>query len=160
MGLPIKKPINPAITATPIRVPTDDEFSSDIILSFLSYRLVAPLHLPLTAVIAREPLGVTTLGKSVFLWIWKEEGTPAERARGVAVGIFSGCFPFFGLQSLMGVCLASLVRGHHLLAVIGTWISNPLTYLPLYWLNYRVGSFVLGRGHIVHIDAGDKDEDK
>ena len=72
------------------------------------------------------------------------EGTPAKRARGIAVGVFSGCFPFFGLQSLMGVCLASLLKGNHLLAVIGTWISNPLTYIPLYWFNYKIGSFFLG----------------
>ena len=72
------------------------------------------------------------------------EGTPAKRARGIAVGVFSGCFPFFGLQSLMGICLASLLKGNHLLAVIGTWISNPLTYIPLYLFNYKIGSFFLG----------------
>ena len=76
--------------------------------------------------------------------LWDLEGTPAERARGIGVGVFCGCFPFFGLQSLMGVCLASLLKGNHLLAVLGTWISNPLTYIPLYWLNYKIGSFFLG----------------
>ncbi len=77
--------------------------------------------------------------------LWEIEGTPAKRARGIAVGVFSGCFPFFGLQSLIGVCLASLLKGNHLLAVIGTWISNPLTYIPLYWFNYKIGSLFLGR---------------
>ncbi len=76
--------------------------------------------------------------------LWDLEGTPAKRARGIAVGVFSGCFPFFGLQSLMGACLASLFKGNHLLAVIGTWISNPLTYIPLYLFNYKIGSFILG----------------
>lgn len=76
--------------------------------------------------------------------LWELEGTPAKRARGIAVGVFSGCFPFFGLQSLMGACLASLLKGNHLLAVIGTWISNPLTYIPLYLFNYKIGSFFLG----------------
>ncbi|KGG18280.1 hypothetical protein EV07_0196 [Prochlorococcus sp. MIT 0603] len=79
-----------------------------------------------------------------MLWIWRHEGTPAERARGIAVGVFSGCFPFFGLQSLMGICLASLFRGNHLLAVTATWISNPFTYIPLYWFNYKIGAFFLG----------------
>jgi len=83
--------------------------------------------------------------KSVFLWIWEQDGSPAERARGVAVGIFSGCFPFFGLQSLMGICLASLIRGHRLLAAMGTWVSNPFTYIPLYLFNYKVGVFFLGK---------------
>ncbi|MFO0103826.1 MAG: DUF2062 domain-containing protein, partial [Cyanobium sp.] len=56
-----------------------------------------------------------------------------ERARGLAAGIFCGCFPFFGLQTLLGIGLASVLRGNHLLAAAGTWISNPFTYVPLYW---------------------------
>ena len=82
--------------------------------------------------------------KKSFFWIWRQEGTPAERARGVAVGIFSGCFPFFGFQSLIGVLLASWFKGNHLMAVAATWISNPFTYVPLYWFNYHVGSILLG----------------
>ena len=30
------------------------------------------------------------------------------------------------------------------MAIIGTWISNPMTYLPLYWFNYEVGCLLLG----------------
>ena len=57
-----------------------------------------------------------------------------------------GCFPFFGLQIVLGVALASLVRGNHILAAAGTWISNPLTYVPLYWFNYQLGCMLLGPG--------------
>ena len=28
-------------------------------------------------------------------WIWAQEGSPACRARGLAAGVFCGCFPFF-----------------------------------------------------------------
>ena len=79
-----------------------------------------------------------------LFWLWNQEGTPSERARGMAVGIFSGCFPFFGFQTLLGIMLASLLKGNRLLAATGTWISNPLTYFPLYWLNYKIGSSILG----------------
>jgi len=78
-----------------------------------------------------------------LLWIWRQEGSPGQRARGLAAGIFCGCFPFFGLQTLLGIALASAVRGNHLLAAAGTWISNPFTYLPLYWFNYQVGDVLL-----------------
>ena len=44
----------------------------------------------------------------------------------------------------MGV--AAVVRGNHLLAAAGTLVSNPLTYLPLYWFNYLVGFRLLGPG--------------
>jgi len=76
-------------------------------------------------------------------WLWSQEGSPSQRALGFGVGIFSGCFPFFGLQTLMGVFLAKIFKGNSILAAVGTWISNPFTYVPLYYFNYRVGSLVL-----------------
>ena len=79
-------------------------------------------------------------------WLWRQEGTPGQRARGLAAGLFCGCFPFFGFQTLLGIALASLVRGNHLLAAAGTWISNPFTYVPLYWFNYELGALPLGPG--------------
>ena len=84
--------------------------------------------------------------RKAFFWLWELKGSPAQRARGVAVGVFSGCFPFFGFQTFFGIFLASLFKGNHLLAVAGTWISNPFTYVPLYWFNYKVGEVFLGQG--------------
>ena len=78
-------------------------------------------------------------------WLWNQKGSPSQRALGFGVGIFSGCFPFFGLQTLMGVFLAKIVKGNSIFAALGTWISNPFTYVPLYYLNYRLGSLLLNR---------------
>ena len=76
-------------------------------------------------------------------WLWNQEGSPFQRALGFGVGIFSGCFPFFGLQTFMGVFLARIFKGNSILAALGTWISNPFTYVPLYYFNYKVGSFLI-----------------
>ena len=84
--------------------------------------------------------------RQALTWVWRQEGSPGQRARGLAAGIFCGCFPFFGLQTVLGIALASVVRGNHLLAAAGTWISNPFTYLPLYWFNYQVGDALLRGG--------------
>ena len=35
---------------------------------------------------------------------------------------------------------AKLLKCNIFLAAIGTWISNPFTYIPLYYFNYKVGS--------------------
>ncbi len=78
-------------------------------------------------------------------WFWKQKGSPSQRALGLGVGIFCGCFPFFGLQTLMGVFLAKIVKANSILAAVGTWISNPFTYVPLYFFNYRVGSLLLNK---------------
>jgi len=82
--------------------------------------------------------------RRALAWLWEQEGTPGQRARGVGAGVFCGCFPFFGLQIILSVAVASLMRGNHLLAAAATLISNPLTYVPLYWFNYRVGDALLG----------------
>ena len=79
-------------------------------------------------------------------WLWAQEGTPGQRARGVAAGVFCGCYPFFGLQIIFSIGLASALRGNHLLAAAATLISNPFTYIPLYWFNYLVGCQLLGPG--------------
>ena len=83
--------------------------------------------------------------RKFFFWLWNQEGSPSQRAIGFGVGIFSGCFPFFGLQTLIGVFLAKIFKGNTILAALGTWISNPFTYAPLYYLNYRLGSFLLDK---------------
>ena len=69
---------------------------------------------------------------------------PIAMSRGLAVGVFAGCFPLFGFQTLIGIILAALFRGSKVAAAIGTWISNPITYIPLFVLNFKVGKLLLG----------------
>jgi uncharacterized protein (DUF2062 family) len=78
--------------------------------------------------------------KKILSLFSNQNGSPFFNAKGLAIGVFSGCFPFFGFQTLIGVFFAKLAKGNVLLAAIGTWISNPFTYIPLYYLNYKVGS--------------------
>lgn len=80
---------------------------------------------------------------------------PEYLARGIAAGVFAGCFPLFGVQTLVGVLLSVVVRGHKLCAAAGTWISNPLTYLPIYWINFHVGRFLLGSSLQVNLTEWD-----
>ena len=82
----------------------------------------------------------------LLAWLWQQEGSHGQRARGLAAGLFCGCYPFFGLQMVLSVALASVMRGNHLLAAAGTWVSNHFTYLPLYWFNYQLGCWLLGPG--------------
>lgn len=43
----------------------------------------------------------------------------------------------------MGIALAFLIKGNKVVAMAATWISNPLTYIPLYVLNYHIGRRLL-----------------
>ena len=90
--------------------------------------------------------------KKILSLIWQQDGSPYFKAKGTAAGVFSGCFPFFGFQTLLGIFLARIINGNLVLAAIGTWISNPFTYIPLYYFNYKIGSFILDTDTNVLID--------
>lgn len=71
------------------------------------------------------------------------QGRPEALARGLACGVFAGLFPLFGLQTILGVLLAIPLRGNKIMAAAGTWVSNPLTYVPIYAFNFKVGQWLL-----------------
>ena len=79
-----------------------------------------------------------------YLKLLRLRGKPEVVARGLAIGVFAGCFPFFGLQSLIGIVLATILRGSKVAAIAATWISNPLTYVPIFVFNYKIGKLLLG----------------
>jgi uncharacterized protein (DUF2062 family) len=70
-------------------------------------------------------------------------GKPEALARGLACGVFAGLFPFFGSQTLLAVLLAFLFRGNKILALVGPWISNPFTSVPIYAFNFYIGKWLL-----------------
>ena len=79
--------------------------------------------------------------KKILSLFRNQNGSPFFNAKGLALGVFSGCFPFFGFQTLIGVFLAKIAKGNIVLAAIGTWISNPFTYIPLYYLTIKLVRF-------------------
>ncbi len=84
--------------------------------------------------------------RKAITWMRRQEGSPRYQAWGLAIGVFIGCLPIFGLQMLVSLGLASTMRGNKFLAMAGTWISNPVTNLPLFWLSYQLGALLLGPG--------------
>ena len=79
-----------------------------------------------------------------LVWrVAKLKGSSNTLARGFAVGIFAGFLPVFGFQVFIAVALALLVRGNKILAATSTWVSNPLTYVPIYIFNFQVGRWLL-----------------
>jgi len=79
-----------------------------------------------------------------FYWLLvRLRGQPEALARGIACGVFAGLFPFFGSQTLLAVLLAFLFRGNKILALVGPWISNPFTSVPIYAFNFYVGKWLI-----------------
>ncbi|PLX98472.1 MAG: DUF2062 domain-containing protein [Desulfuromonas sp.] len=71
-------------------------------------------------------------------------GTPEEIAKGFALGIFIGMTPTFGVQMPIGFFCAWLFRENKLAAVLGVWITNPLTAPFIYAAEYEFGRLLLG----------------
>ena len=79
----------------------------------------------------------------VYVRFLRMRSSPKAIARGVAAGAFAGSFPLLGLQTFVGIAIASCVRGNKVVAAASTWVSNPITYVPLFALNYHIGRMLL-----------------
>lgn len=71
------------------------------------------------------------------------DAPPEVIARGMAVGVFVGLIPLLPSQSLLAIGVAFLLRASKIAAVIGTLITNPLTWVFLYILFYHIGKAIL-----------------
>ncbi len=65
-------------------------------------------------------------------------------ARGVAVGLFIGLTPTVGVQTLLMLGAAVMLRANFPAAFIASWINNPFTFAPIYLGFYQLGDWVLG----------------
>ena len=63
-------------------------------------------------------------------------------AGGIAAGLFAAFIPF-PVQMLTAALLAITWQANIPVALVATWTSNPLTYAPIFYGNYKVGIFVL-----------------
>ncbi|MBE9221925.1 DUF2062 domain-containing protein [Cyanobacterium stanieri LEGE 03274] len=91
-----------------------------------------------------------------ILRILRVKEKPKAIARGFAIGVFTGSFPFFGLQMIVALLLAIILRANKATAMMGTWISNPFTYVPIFLFNYQIGLFILE--NIFQISINNLDE--
>jgi len=69
--------------------------------------------------------------------------TRRSAAGGVATGLFMAFVPFPG-QSLFAALVSILFRVNLPLAVAFTWVTNPLTVPPAFYLAYSLGATILG----------------
>lgn len=66
----------------------------------------------------------------------------------MALGIFVGILPIMGIQMAVVTLLALPLRGSLKAAILGVWISNPVTFLPMYWGYYKFGLLFTSQGQV------------
>ena len=75
------------------------------------------------------------------------DDTDHSKALGVAIGMFVGMTPTVGIQMIIVLVIAVLTsrlfQFNRVAALLTVYISNPLTMLPIYWLDYKVGTWFI-----------------
>lgn len=66
---------------------------------------------------------------------------------GVAIGLFVAFIPL-PLQMLIATILAIICRVNVPVAIVGTWITNPFTFIPINYAIYSVGNLIIGKDHV------------
>ena len=67
------------------------------------------------------------------------DGTPESIALGTAIGLFVAMTPTVGIQMIIILLVSMVIPANRLAGLIMVYISNPLTLIPIYWLDYWVG---------------------
>lgn len=72
-------------------------------------------------------------------------------AGGISVGVFFGALPI-PLQIPCSLFCATCFRLNVITAAIGTLYSNPITYAPIFYFNYRVGEIFFKSSTATNVD--------
>lgn len=80
--------------------------------------------------------------KELIVKLLKSNSSTEEVADGLAIGVFVALLPIMGIQMYVSLLLTRLVRRNSIIAMIACWITNPLTFVPVYLFNLWVGNFL------------------
>ena len=70
---------------------------------------------------------------------------PHRLALGVAIGVWVTFTPTIGVQMALVVGLSWLLGGNKVAGLPVVWVSNPVTFVPIYWPSYWLGATLLGQ---------------
>lgn len=74
----------------------------------------------------------------------KVKEPPRKVALSFAVGIFIGMSPLLGLHTILALVAAPLCRLNTFVTIVGVYVTNPWTIVPIYTFATWVGARVLG----------------
>jgi uncharacterized protein (DUF2062 family) len=79
--------------------------------------------------------------------------SPRRIALAFSLGVFIGMSPLLGIHTLLGLLFAYIFKLNKFVTVVGVYITNPWTIVPIYTFGTWVGAWLLGVDRIIpHID--------
>ncbi len=71
------------------------------------------------------------------------DDSPHRIAMGVALGLFTGYLPPLWFHIILVLSVAAILRANKFVALTFIWVSNPFTFIPIYYPNYLLGRSIL-----------------
>ena len=81
--------------------------------------------------------------------IFSIKDSPKKIAISFAVGVFIGMSPILGLHTVLGIAAAWIFRLNKFVTIIGVYITNPWTIVPIYTFATWFGAKLLGVKKII-----------
>jgi uncharacterized protein len=72
-------------------------------------------------------------------------------ASAFAVGIFIGMSPLLGLHTVLGLFAAWLLRLNRVVTLVGVFVTNPWTIVPIYSFGTWVGAKIIGMHKVIPV---------
>ena len=91
--------------------------------------------------------------RAIFVRVVLSHTSPHQIALGAAIGVFFSVIPTFSLGMFMTLLIAWKARLNLLAAYLGTLVVNPLNSPVVYFINYKIGSWLLRIGAPLHLPA-------
>lgn len=93
-------------------------------------------------------LEISASPRKVLRRVLSLDDSPHAIALGVAIGMFFGLTPTVGLQTVMILAFLAVTRRffrfNPAAAMAATYVSNPITMVPLYYFWYKLGAIFIG----------------
>ena len=61
------------------------------------------------------------------------------------MGILIGMTPTYGIQVILVIMSNTWLKINRIAGIVSVHITNPITALPIYWLDYKIGAHILGQ---------------
>ena len=82
----------------------------------------------------------------LFRKVLKSKSSARDVADGLAIGLVVAFLPLPALQMSTALFFTWIFRKNHWVAMLATWVTNPLTFIPVNLLSYWIGLFFYPKG--------------
>ncbi|PLX68617.1 MAG: DUF2062 domain-containing protein [Denitrovibrio sp.] len=80
---------------------------------------------------------------------------PNRIATAAAVGVIVGFSPYIGFHTVLAIGLSFIFNLPLYPLIVGAYITNPLTFIPIYTLCYKAGEFFTGQHAEITVNFSD-----